>query len=301
MLENNEAAQKAELALLNPKSGNFAFKIFPFDSSLRDLQRTNCYSLILIKQGTGKVKANFFEYDFTENCLFAFSPFQPFVFDIKEEVKGVVLQFHPDFYCIYMHQKEVACNGVLFNNIYDPPLTKLSPEDITGFEALLMQMQREMRNPALAQYELLVSYLKIFLITASRIKTEQEAVTPDALPDIQGSHILQDLKNAIEDNFRSIHSPGEYAEMMRIPLKALSRMAKAYFNKTLSKLIAERIIIEAKRELYLTDKAIKQIAYELGYPDEYYFSRFFKTNASVSPQFFRDTVGFGKMGGRDFS
>jgi AraC family transcriptional regulator, transcriptional activator of pobA len=46
--------------------------------------------------------------------------------------------------------------------------------------------------------------------------------------------------------------------------------------------------------LYLTNKAIKEIAYELGYDDEYYFSRFFKTNADVSPQMYRDTVGYGK-------
>jgi AraC family transcriptional regulator, transcriptional activator of pobA len=32
----------------------------------------------------------------------------------------------------------------------------------------------------------------------------------------------------------------------------------------------------------------------LGYDDEYYFSRFFKTNADVSPQIYRDTVGYGK-------
>lgn len=59
-------------------------------------------------------------------------------------------------------------------------------------------------------------------------------------------------------------------------------------------MISERIIIEAKRELYLTNKAIKEIAYELGYLDEYYFSRFFKTNADISPQMYRDTVGFGR-------
>ncbi|MGB3079685.1 MAG: helix-turn-helix domain-containing protein, partial [Saprospiraceae bacterium] len=44
------------------------------------------------------------------------------------------------------------------------------------------------------------------------------------------------------------------------------------------------MVIEAKRELYLTNKTVKKIAYELGYDDEYYFSRFFKTNADVSPQ-----------------
>jgi AraC-like DNA-binding protein len=300
MLQNTELKQEAELKLMNHLTGEFAFKIRPFDESLTYLQRANCYTLILIDEGSGTVKANFNEYAFAENSLFAFSLFQPFAFDVKEKVSGTVIQFHPDFYCIYMHQKEVACNGVLFNNIYDPPLTTISPADSLGLQQLLQQMQIEMCNPALAQYELLVSYLKIFLITASRIKCSQhETITP-ALPDKPESQILQTLKDAIEDNYKSIHSPGEYADMLKVPLKALSRMAKMYFNKTLTKLIAERIVIEAKRELYLTDKAIKQIAYELGYPDEYYFSRFFKTNASVSPQFFRDTIGFGKLQGRDF-
>lgn len=47
-------------------------------------------------------------------------------------------------------------------------------------------------------------------------------------------------------------------------------------------------------ELYLTNKAVKEIAYELGYDDEYYFSRFFKNNVDISPQVYRDTVGFGR-------
>jgi AraC family transcriptional activator of pobA len=82
--------------------------------------------------------------------------------------------------------------------------------------------------------------------------------------------------------------------MLSISAKALNRISKTHFNKTLSNLIAERIIIEAKRELYLTAKSVKMIAYELGFNDEFYFSRFFKINAAVSPQIYRDTVGFAK-------
>ncbi|MEX0662390.1 MAG: helix-turn-helix domain-containing protein [Balneolaceae bacterium] len=82
--------------------------------------------------------------------------------------------------------------------------------------------------------------------------------------------------------------------MLTISAKALATITKKHFNKTLTELISERIIIEAKRELYLTNKPIKEIAFELGYEDEYYFSRFFKKNADVSPQFYRETVGFGK-------
>jgi YesN/AraC family two-component response regulator len=32
----------------------------------------------------------------------------------------------------------------------------------------------------------------------------------------------------------------------------------------------------------------------LGYGDEHYFSRFIKTNSDVSPQLYRETVGFAK-------
>lgn len=70
------------------------------------------------------------------------------------------------------------------------------------------------------------------------------------------------------------------------------KLPKNHFNKTITNLISERIIIEAKRELYLTNKAVKEIAFELGYDDEHYFSRFFKNIADVSPQMYRDTIGF---------
>jgi AraC family transcriptional regulator, transcriptional activator of pobA len=60
----------------------------------------------------------------------------------------------------------------------------------------------------------------------------------------------------------------------------------------LTVLISERIIIEAKRALCLTNKALKEIAYELGFDDKYYFSRFFKTSADISPQLYSATVRF---------
>jgi AraC family transcriptional regulator, transcriptional activator of pobA len=47
----------------------------------------------------------------------------------------------------------------------------------------------------------------------------------------------------------------------------------------------------------LTNKSVKEIAYDLGYGDEFYFSRFFKKNADVSPQLYRETVGFARAEG----
>lgn len=44
----------------------------------------------------------------------------------------------------------------------------------------------------------------------------------------------------------------------------------------------------------MSSKTIKEIAGILGFQDEFYFSRFFKNNADVPPQLFRETVGFAR-------
>lgn len=285
------------LTLVNPQNGNLAFKISRFENNsfFDHIQRNNYYSLIWIYQGKGKLKADFSDHIFSDNYLLSFSPYQPFMLSPVSKLSGVAIQFHPDFFCIHKHQQEVACNGVLFNNIYQPPLVIVNDPTARTFEHLVEQMRTEMQNTILAQYELLVSYLKIFLITAARLKTEQQSEAMQSVSNLKEPFILQSLKEAIETNYKVKHTASDYAEILHISPKALGKIVKTHFNKTLTALISERIIIEAKRELYLTNKPVKLIAYELGYEDEYYFSRFFKTNTDISPQLYRDTVGYDRL------
>jgi len=288
---------QTNFTLVNPQNGNLAFKLFSFEDngSFDHIQRNNYFSLIWVTEGSGKLNADFATYDFDAGNLFAFAPYQPYMFTAEKQIKGIAIYFHPEFYCIYKHDKEVSCNGILYNNIYKPPFVKIDDATAATLQMICDQIKAEMQNPDLAQYELLVSYLKIILITASRLKTQQQPEAAEELKDHKEPFILQKLKDAIEQNFKTKHSPSDYAEMLYISPKALAKITKLHFNKTLSSLINERIIIEAKRELYLTDKTVKEIAYELGYEDEYYFSRFFKVNADVSPQMYRETVGFAKQ------
>ncbi len=282
--------------LINSQNGNLAFKIFPLEDNnpFDHLQRHNYYSIILIQEGQGTLKADLAEYDFDGQTLLFFAPYQPYVLRSKDNLKGWVIHFHPDFFCIHKHHKEVACNGVLFNNIYEPPLLTLEDKELTQFCTLIAQMKEEMQNIALAQYELLIAYLKILLITASRLKIVQHPTAQPTITDAKEPFILQTLKDSIEQHYKTKHSASDYAELLHISPKALGKISKSHFNKTITDLIVERIIIEAKRELYLTSKAVKEIAYELGFQDEYYFSRFFKNNADISPQGYRETVGFAR-------
>jgi len=282
------------LTLVNPVNGNLAFQIFSFEdnSHFDHLQRLSYYSVVFVTEGDGILKVDVSEHPFSQHALMCFSPYQPFMFRSEKTLKGIAINFHPDFFCIHKHQHEIACNGVLFNNIYEPPILPVGQIDIDSFKNLIEQMKVEMKQAELAQYELLISYLKILLINASRLKVKYR---PEALASTasQEPFILQNLKEAIEAHYRQKHSASEYADLLNISAKALARITRNYFNKTLTNLISERIIIEAKRELYLTAKPVKAIARELGFNDEYYFSRFFKNNADVSPQLYRETVGYG--------
>jgi len=288
-------ADQAVFTLVNEQNGNLAFKLFSFlDNSYFDhLQRNNYYSLIWVKEGSGKLKTNFSEYSFEKNSLFSFAPYQPFMLSSKL-VKGVAIYFHADFFCIHKHQTEVTCNGVLFNNIYQKPFFQVDDVLEGSLDTVIQQIKAEIQKPGLAQYELLISFMKIFLISASRVKAHQqpESIPPSATT--KEPFILQKLKDAIEKDFKSKHTPQDYAILLNISSNALAKIIKTHFNKTLTNLITERILAEAKRELHLTNKSVKEVAYELGYDDEYYFSRFFKKNVNISPQTYRETVGFGK-------
>ncbi len=280
--------------LINKQDGNLAFKVFNFaDNSYFDhLQRHNFYTIIWVKNGAGALKADFSEHDVAENAILTFAPYQPFLFTASGSFTGVAVQFHSDFFCIHANHTEVGCDGVLFNNIYEKPFFNINRASANLLDLLLEQMKNEVKTAALAQYEQIVSYLKIFLITASRIKTEEFSAQNCNIIDSKEPQILKNLKTAIEANFTTKHAAGEYASLLNITANALAKLVKTQYNKTLTELITERIVLEAKRELYLSSKSIKEIAWALGYADEYYFSRMFKTKTEVSPQTYRDTVGF---------
>ena len=182
----------------------------------------------------------------------------------------------------------------MFNNIYKPPFFHVDENSKDEFSKIINQISAGMQKKSIAQDELLVSYLKIFLIEASRLKLEQQTSDEKLISIKDTPFVLQNLKNLIEIHYKTKHSASDYAGLLNITPKALGKATKTHFNRTLTDLISERIIIEAKRELYLTNKTVKEIAYDLGYLDEHHFSRFFKNKVDISPKIYRETVGSGR-------
>ena len=81
--------------------------------------------LYLSLTGDSLFSVDFNEYHSQGDSLLFLSPYQ--YFQWKETApKMDFIAFHGDFYCIEYHKKEVACNGLLFNNIYQQPHFEVS-------------------------------------------------------------------------------------------------------------------------------------------------------------------------------
>lgn len=275
------------IELLNPQTRVLAFKLIQLndDKYFKTLNRFNCYKVILIRKGKGQLTFDQAKYDFSENCLIRFPIYQPFQIKADGQLEGILLQFHPDFFWNHKYEMELTSKQVLFEKIGEIPLIKISKEEMTQLLYPLDHLLSELNNDRLGRYDITISWVKIFMIYASRIKMERGSIQSEALSEAH--YIMRKLNNAIEEHFRRKHRPADYAKLLNVTVKTLNRMAKQHREKTVGDMISERIIAQAKHELYLSDKPIKQIAIELGFHDVAYFSRFFKVRTSVSPDVYR--------------
>lgn len=278
----------AALELYDPRNGDLSLKIAPLEKSevLSEPKRFNYFTICWVQEGKGEFFADLGQHSFGSNSLLFFVPYQAIRIIPETVLRGITIQFHANFLCIETYHDEVGCNGVLFNDIYGVPSLELNAEQTNEVGALVGMMRQELESRGVAHIDLLLSYLKILLVKTSRLKLNQQ---PAERPTIgKTSLLLDDLKQLIETHYRALLRPGDYADKLHITSKALGKLVKAHFHKTLTELIRDRLLKQAKWDLLHTLKPVKQIADELGFEDEFYFSRLFKRGTGCAPTFFRE-------------
>ena len=267
------------------------FEIQPIQNEQIQLPvRDQYYHCILIKSGAGKNNSDLVTYPFFPIQMFFYTPYQLFEFKGENNIEGIHIRFHSDFFCLEKHGREVNCNGVLFNNAFGSPFIVIERPELAVLEENLQVMAKEINSNDIALGEILLSYFKIFLLTCVRIKIKQTAALPDNNINANNT-LLNQFEQLIEANYKTLHNPGKYAEMLKVSLKSLNNQTKKQYNKSSLEIIQHRIIIEAQRLLYLTDKPIKEIAFELGFHEVQYFNRLFKKKASITPGAYRKELG----------
>lgn len=273
---------------IRDKSGEFLLGLKePQDDFLCKPAQFSEYTVYFIHEGQGTFHADFGAFPFTSPVLLFSTPLQVIYIDDCRITKSNIIQFHSDFYCIEYHREEVACNGLLFNNIYLDPVVVLTQREAGIFELLLDQINDEFMQPAPSDI-VLRAFLQLFLAKASTIKMNVISTQQDK-PD--KDELMERFRQLIDQHFLDLHKPSDYASLLAVSPDTLTRRCSKYFRKSPSQLIQERLILEAKKQLHLTRQSIKEIAYNLKFQDEFYFSRVFKKFTKVSPQTFRDKTG----------
>ncbi len=115
------------------------------------------------------VKVDFNVYHTSVPSLFFISPNQVLSIEELGEEAGHFIFYNQNFYCIQIHDAEVACDGLLYNNIYNMPMTVV-PRDASKFiNSLFLQMENEFRLKDCSQEEMLRTYLKQLFIKSTRL------------------------------------------------------------------------------------------------------------------------------------
>ena len=99
--------------------------------------------------------------------------------------------------------------------------------------------------------------------------------------------VTNSFRRTLESNYTVIKRPTDYAKKLNISTPYLNECVKRTTGYSVSQHIQQRVILEAKRLLYYSDKSAKEIAAELGYDDYPYFSRLFCKVAGVTALAFR--------------
>lgn len=102
--------------------------------------------------------------------------------------------------------------------------------------------------------------------------------------------LLVRFERLLEENFRNRWGVADYAGRLSVSPTHLSRVTRAATGLSAARVIEERVIREARRQLVFTNLGISQIAYLLGFGDPAHFSRVFSRATGLSPRAFRAQI-----------
>lgn len=176
-------------------------------------------------------------------------------------------EFLLDLFKIFNVQGEFSC-------------LRLNQEEAAGLSGIYKLLEKEYQQQENGII-IVKALLKVFLLKLIQVKEQQFTVH-----DIHQKRVYEFLM-LLESNYRQIRNTDFYAGKLGISSKRLNQILKEKLDKTGMQLIHDRIILEAKRNIIHSDLTIKEIAYDLGFSDRPYFSRFFKKQTGQTPEGFQ--------------
>lgn len=244
--------------------------------------RHDYYHIMLVENGYGVNTIDFKSYEVKPNALFFISPGQIHSIEIDDRAKGYVLSFNPDFYLLNDSLQKLL-DFPFFHSISNAPVIYLEEHapKISGICKELYEEHHHNNNQD--NTKIIRTLLELLLLRSAQFYKQPQTEDKPAYLTFQ----LRKLESLIDTHFREYRALNDYADLMHISPKHLNSLCKKALNKTVTNLIHERTLTEAKRLLVFTTNTIAEIAYQLGFSDKSYFMRFFKKHTGQTADTYR--------------
>ena len=249
-----------------------------------ETMKTTFYEVLFLTQGQCTVTDNLNELSVSEGQMRFVAPGK--IISVKEpsaDIEGYYLQFDQAFMDTYSGLANVL-HGFPFFDLDAIPVISLSTEQTSFFAFLLHKIKLDFSQnysqlkPAICQYIIaILSECKVFY---EKVQQENKHLT-------SADKIAQEFTRLVYKYYLTKRSLTEYAELLNITPKHLTKCVKQATGYTPMEFIYRMLILEIKILLKESSLSVAEIAYQLSFEDAAYFNRFFKLHAGVTPAVFR--------------
>jgi AraC-like DNA-binding protein len=242
----------------------------------------DCYLILIVTRGGGSHTVDGENFRVEPNTIFLLSPGQVHSFEFTKDIAGFVVYFTLDFYLHYARERHFD-KIPFFRSMHPQTVAKANADLIKSIVVILEEMLNEVTRNMKAREEALRNLLDILLIRINRVWAHDQIIPGKVSSVVQ----FRKLVHLIEKHYKKIKTAGEYARLMNLSPNHLNTLCKQSVKRTVTEMIHERIIREAKRQLAYTDWGVKKIADDIGFKDSSYFLRLFKKKTGMTPDRFR--------------
>lgn len=241
-------------------------------------KRLDHYVFIFQKSGSSKLVVDFKEYELKGSAVLCILPGQVhYGVDVRKgtEVWLITLDSayvdveYKKIFSDYFIQTKVFAIGKTEAPTLDDSIQLLASMKRPEQKLLLPQVTRSMINACIGIFASIY-----YTTTNDSTKSRTFLITK------QFHHLLA-------AHYQTKKKITDYSKMLHISAPYLNEAVKKTTGHTSSYWIQQTIITEAKRLLYNTEFTVKEVAYELGFADHGYFSRYFTKAEKISPVKFR--------------
>lgn len=249
--------------------------------------RLDAFLIAICLEGQSKITINLKEWELTKNsCIINMPENVIGLLEVSNDFEGVITAISLDYLRdMHIDLKSIMPHYVLIRNY---PCVKIEENDmdiVTRFFdliALVIKDEKSTRKEEIAKG--LFSSL-IFKIAESMDYANKEK---RALKTKSKEYYFFNFMEMLQKNFRKHRNVSFYSDKLMITPRYLSTLIKEISGASAAQWIDEYIIAEASILLKFSDKNIQQIADELNFPSQSFFSKYFKQQTKRTPTEYRE-------------